>query len=265
MDNHYHLLLETPYANLSKAMHYLNTSYSNYFKAKYSLVGSIFQGRYKSIVVNNDAYLLVLSAYIHLNPVRAAIVKSPEEYHWSSYSNYISRDVHVSWLRTDIILENYDINEYHAYVINWHNRHKSINTEEIYGKNGVLGSDEFIEDIKDRVRTMIKYNNKSTDEYYEAKHLLNLSKDDIEKILIEKLNILKEQLYLKKRGNILRLLFIYGLKQYTGMTLREIGSVFDIKYTTVSSLVNMFILKSENNVKIKQYKEKLDNILDNSN
>ena len=48
---------------------------------------------------------------------------------------------------------------------------------------------------------------------------------------------MKEQLYLKNRGNILRLLFIYGLKQYTGMTLREIGSVFDIKYTTVSSLV----------------------------
>ena len=151
MNNHYHLLLETPYANLSKAMHYLNTSYSNYFKAKYSLVGSIFQGRYKSIVINSDAYLLVLSAYIHLNPVRAAIVKSPEEYHWSSYSNYISRDMHVSWLRTNIILENYDINEYHAYVINKYRTDIICNTEEIYGKNGVLGSDEFIEDIKDRV------------------------------------------------------------------------------------------------------------------
>ena len=56
MDNHFHLLLETPQANLSKAMHHLNTSYANWFRFKYRLVGSVFQGRFKAILVEKDSY-----------------------------------------------------------------------------------------------------------------------------------------------------------------------------------------------------------------
>lgn len=67
MNNHYHLFVKTSFANLSEGMHYFNTSYSNWFKAKYNIVGAVFQGRYKSILVDKDNYALVLSAYIHLN------------------------------------------------------------------------------------------------------------------------------------------------------------------------------------------------------
>ena len=80
MKNHYHLLMETPHGNLAKAMHYFNSNYTNWFRVKHSLVGSIFQGRYKSILIEKDAYLLELSAYIHLNPVRAEISKKPEDF-----------------------------------------------------------------------------------------------------------------------------------------------------------------------------------------
>jgi len=66
MNNHYHLLKETPEGNLSKAMHYINTSYSNWVKSKHQIIGSVFQGRYKSILVEKEAYFLTLSAYIHL-------------------------------------------------------------------------------------------------------------------------------------------------------------------------------------------------------
>jgi len=89
MDNHCHLFVKTPKANISRAMHYLNTSYTNWFKAEYKKTGSMLQGRYKSILVEEDNYGIPLSAFIHLNPLKAGIVESLGEYKWSSYLNYV--------------------------------------------------------------------------------------------------------------------------------------------------------------------------------
>ena len=89
MDNHYHLLIETPLANLNQLMQNINTSYTVFINRKYRRSGHLFQGRYKAIVIDKDNYLLSLSRYIHLNPVRANIVDSPEQYRWSSYREYV--------------------------------------------------------------------------------------------------------------------------------------------------------------------------------
>ncbi|MDD2734159.1 MAG: transposase [Desulfuromonadaceae bacterium] len=88
MTNHYHLLIETPEKNLSKIMHYLNSSYTTYINIKRKRSGHLFQGRYKAILVDRDSYLLGLSRYLHLNPVRANMVERPEEYSHSSYAAY---------------------------------------------------------------------------------------------------------------------------------------------------------------------------------
>ena len=106
MSNHYHLLIETPDANLSKAMHDLNASYANWYRSEYNLIGSIFQGRYKAILVEKDEYILVLSAYIHLNPVRAGIVKDPEAYLWSSFRCYSENQRHLIFCIWLIFLKN---------------------------------------------------------------------------------------------------------------------------------------------------------------
>ncbi|MFH1777795.1 MAG: transposase [Candidatus Omnitrophota bacterium] len=74
MTNHYHLLIETTQANISRIMQYLNTSYTTYYNVKKKKSGHLFQGRYKSILVEKDNYFLELSRYIHLNPVRAKLV-----------------------------------------------------------------------------------------------------------------------------------------------------------------------------------------------
>ncbi|MCH7761827.1 transposase, partial [candidate division TA06 bacterium] len=92
MSNHYHLLLETRRANLKKVMHDINGAYANYTNLKRKRSGHLFQGRYKAIVIDRDRYLLELSRYIHLNPVRAGIVEKPEDYPHSSYKSYISRE-----------------------------------------------------------------------------------------------------------------------------------------------------------------------------
>ena len=80
MSNHYHLLLETPKGNLSQIMRHINGAYTTYFNVKRKRAGHLFQGRYKAILVDADAYVAELSRYIHLNPVRAGMVKKAEEY-----------------------------------------------------------------------------------------------------------------------------------------------------------------------------------------
>jgi len=79
MDNHYHLLMETPSGNLSQIMRHINAAYTTYYNVKHDRAGHLFQGRYKAILVEIDAYAKELSRYIHLNPVRANMVEKPEE------------------------------------------------------------------------------------------------------------------------------------------------------------------------------------------
>jgi len=85
MDNHYHLLIETPDGNLSKGMRDLNSIYSQRFNRIHNRDGHLFQGRFKSFVVEKDTYLLEVARYIVLNPVRAGMVKHPKDWKWSSY------------------------------------------------------------------------------------------------------------------------------------------------------------------------------------
>jgi len=85
MDNHYHLMIETPDANLSRGMRQLNGVYTQKYNWWHSKTGHIFQGRYKSILVEKENYLLELCRYVVLNPVRARMVQIPDEWRWSSY------------------------------------------------------------------------------------------------------------------------------------------------------------------------------------
>ena len=85
MDNHVHLLIDTPEPNLSRGMRQLNGVYTQRFNRRHRKVGHLFQGRFKAILVEKEGYLLELARYIVLNPVRAKMVKTPERYPWSSY------------------------------------------------------------------------------------------------------------------------------------------------------------------------------------
>ena len=104
MSNHYHLLVETPRANLSKGMQYLNGVYTQQFNRRHRRVGHVFQGRFKSILVEKESYLLELARYIVLNPVRAHMVHSPSEWVWSSYLATAGQVLPPSWLSIDSLL-----------------------------------------------------------------------------------------------------------------------------------------------------------------
>lgn len=104
MSNHYHLLIETPAANLAKGMRQLNGVYTQRFNRLHGRVGHVFQGRYKAVLVERDSYLLELARYIVLNPLRAGMVKRLEDWPWSSYLATCGQAVASEWLQTDWIL-----------------------------------------------------------------------------------------------------------------------------------------------------------------
>lgn len=104
MHNHYHLLIETPDANLSRGMRQLNGVYSQRFNRRHGKTGHLFQGRYKAILVQKGSYLLELSRYIVLNPVRARLAPAAQDWRWSSYPAAVGRAATPEWLETDWLL-----------------------------------------------------------------------------------------------------------------------------------------------------------------
>jgi REP element-mobilizing transposase RayT len=92
MDNHVHILIDDNGNDISKLMKSINISYAYYYNKVNTRVGHLFQDRFISEIIEDDAYLLTVSAYIHNNPVRAGIVRKPEEYKWSSMGAYLGRE-----------------------------------------------------------------------------------------------------------------------------------------------------------------------------
>ncbi|GAB4356386.1 MAG: transposase [Gammaproteobacteria bacterium] len=104
MTNHYHAIIETPEGNLSRGMRHLNGVYTQYVNRTHDRVGHLFQGRYKAILVEKESYLLELSRYVVLNPVRAGMVKRPDQWPWSSYRAMVGQDQSPEWLQAEWIL-----------------------------------------------------------------------------------------------------------------------------------------------------------------
>lgn len=146
MRNHYHLMLETNAGGLAAGMRQLNGVYSQYFNRRHSLVGHVFQGRYKAILVQKESYLLELARYIVLNPVRAGIVQRPEAWPWSSYLLTIGKTPPPAWLDTQWLLTQFSaensvaIATYRAFVEAGiglaspllHTRHQLVLGDEIF-------------------------------------------------------------------------------------------------------------------------------------
>ena len=104
MDNHYHLVMETPEPNLVRGMRRLNGVYTQAFNRRHKKVGHVFQGRYKAIVVDKENYFLELCRYVVLNPVRAKMVQRPEDWKWSSYQGTVGKLTAPEWLAVEKVV-----------------------------------------------------------------------------------------------------------------------------------------------------------------
>ncbi len=103
MDNHYHFIIQRYDKELYKLMHQINNTYSKYFNFKYKRVGHVFQNRYKSILIQDERYLLSLLRYIHRNPVRAGMCKTVSDYKWSS--NFFYENNRRTFINIDTVLD----------------------------------------------------------------------------------------------------------------------------------------------------------------
>lgn len=151
MSNHYHLLIETAHANLSAGMRYLNGVYTQASNRRHGRVGHVFQGRYKAILVDAETYLLELSRYIVLNPVRAKITKTPGDWPWSSYRATAGEAPAPKWLDIRSILSHFAEDpsrahmRYKEFVMNGADKKDIWNDvrQQVY-----LGDEQFVERMR---------------------------------------------------------------------------------------------------------------------
>src|SRR6266567_1165722 len=104
MTNHFHLVIQTPEPNLSRGMHWLNGAYAGRFNRRHKRWGHLFGGRFKSFLIEKEAYLTEVLRYVVLNPVRAGMVERPEDYRWSSYRATAGLEAAPEWLDVDAAL-----------------------------------------------------------------------------------------------------------------------------------------------------------------
>jgi REP element-mobilizing transposase RayT len=154
MTSHYHLLVETVDGDLSRGMRQLNGVYTQTFNRKYHESGHLFQGRFKAILVQKEAHLLELSRYIVLNPVRANMVMSVEDWIWSSYNAMVKSETKNQWLDIDWTLSQFDqsrtkaISAYQKFVL----QGKGLSDPKEQVKHQMfLGSNDFITEYQQTV------------------------------------------------------------------------------------------------------------------
>jgi putative transposase len=153
MTNHYHLLLETPDASLSDGMRQLNGVYTQTFNRAHKRVGHLFQGRFKAILVQKDSYLLEVSRYIVLNPVRAAMVEICEEWPWSSYCFTCCYHEPPPWLAVDQLLSLFGsersqaIGKYQDFVLRGVEKNLWPEVKQLI----YLGSDSFVSEMQSKI------------------------------------------------------------------------------------------------------------------
>jgi REP element-mobilizing transposase RayT len=155
MPNHIHLLLETSQIPLSKIMQGILQSHTQWFNRKYKTNGHLFQGRYKAIICDKKAYLLALVRYLHINCVRAGIVKNPSEYQWSSHRIYLGIES-SDLVETELVLEQFSnnrrraIGEYKSFIEDAIDDGDSENFYQVTDQR-FLGDESFIERVANKI------------------------------------------------------------------------------------------------------------------
>ncbi len=155
MNNHYHLIIETPDGNLSQGMRQLNGVYTQAFNKRHRRVGHVYQGRYKAILIQKESHLLEVCRYVVLNPSRAKLVEKPADWRWSSYSATTGRGKPYPCLTTDWVLGQFSRKRKQAEKAYREFVHAGIGEKDIWKDlkgQSILGEDGFVESLLDYVK-----------------------------------------------------------------------------------------------------------------
>ena len=218
MNNHYHLFIETPEGNLSQGMRQLNGVYTQRFNRFHNRVGHLYQGRYKAILVQKEAYLLELSRYIVLNPVRARMVNAPQEWPWSNYRATIGLASVEDWLNTTLVLAAFGARRSQAIrqFIDFVSQGKSQpSIWNDLNKQIYLGDDKFVEEMQCKIS-----GETNLDEVPRPQKRQNPQPLEAYKNMM---NFRDEAIIAAYRSG--------------GYSMKEIAAYFDLHYSSVSKIV----------------------------
>lgn len=241
MPNHYHLLVQTPSANLSRAMRHINGVYTQRFNRANELDGQLFRGRYKSVLAEDDSHLLELLRYIHRNPVRAGLCNMVGDHRWSSHHGYISRrnNKYWRWLHKASLLVMFSENHGRAKSL-YRTFIEDVDSPEIldfYDKKNLasfFGSSQFVQKMKER------YRGKKEDPEIPQSRQFAPTVEEIKRLVQAAYDVGEDVLLKSVRGQVNepRNVAIYLARKRGGLPLQEIGSLFSVeKYSSVSSIV----------------------------
>jgi len=239
MPTHYHLLAQTPDANLSRCMRHINGVYTQRYNVRNKCGGTLFRGRYKAILVDADNYLLELVRYIHRNPLRAGLVNQIGQYAWSSHRGYVSKASEWEWLHKDFILRmlaknrSFQIKKYKQFVEK-QDSEKLVSFFEKANLPSMLGGKKFVDWVKATF-----FEGKIDLDIPQSKFLAP-DKRVILKTVCNYYGVSVEELILVRRGvvNEPRDVAIFLLRTVCGEPLLSIGEEFGMtRYSSVSSAV----------------------------
>lgn len=251
MGNHYHLVAETRRANLGRWMHWLSTAYTVYFNRRHRLVGHLFQGRYKSIVVEAEGYLLSLSRYVHLNPVRGKWIgrgdpverrKRLRQWRWSSYRGYSGLAKPEPWVNQERVLGEIGGRakerplRYRRFVEEGLLREIESPLEAVRWQTA-LGREHFLQRLRDHLRS------KGLAQHREVPALGQLRHRPEAQTVLEGVATTygcstNELLEKGTRGNEARAVAMVLVWDCCGLSLREMGALFGgTGYTAVAQMI----------------------------
>ena len=262
MGNHYHLLVQTPEANLSRVMRHINGVYTQRHNRLKRSDGPIFRGRFKSIVVDADAYLLQLSRYIHRNPIdtQGPLVNQLGDYPWSSYPAYINTVKAPEWLNRDLTYGMLGSKQRYAAYRNYVDAGVDEDIKRFYSKGNVasiLGAKAFKEELAERKGPM----DHESDVYTQ---LGRLQAFQIVGVVAALYHVDAKILVDRKSGkpaNWARKVAMYACQRYGRMILVDIAKHFHVVSPGgVSNAIHHVRLKLENDSGIAEF-QKLDKLM----
>jgi len=252
MINHYHLFIETSLPNISRIMQYINTAYTIYHNVKHKKSGHLFQGRYKSIIVEQDAYFTELTRYIHLNPVRAKIVNNPADYRWSSYKAYI-KGKSDGYVDIDRVKEFIDMKlaDYRGFV----EASKAYPDpfKKVYA-GFMLGGVKFIKEKLNQLRIDVE----SKDFAHKRAIKNTIEPESIIEAVAKYYRIEPEKVWKSiSRPMTVKKTAIYLIRKKTGLTNGRIGEIFKMKRSAISKAAKNFELELRRNKSLRAAVERV--------
>lgn len=259
MENHFHLLIETPLGNLGEFMRHFNITYTSHYNRRHKRVGHLYQGRYKSILVDKTNYLSILSRYIHLNPVKIKTMerKSGKEkiqylngYMWSSLQGYINEKMREEFIDYSMVLGEYGGNNDRGRLAYKERIYTDIAEgleikDKIIGQS-IIGGEEFIGWIKDKF--LKKQNDRECPSLKEIQRYR--AKEEIIEAIEKETGKAVEEIKAEKgsiRQIVMDLLYRVG-----GLTGVEIGRTMGVDYSTVSQSRKRLREKMQKDKKLRQ-------------